>query len=53
MQIAEYLRGRQQTVEHVGSAHTEAELGISGWIAAFAEKSGADTPGHRSRSTVP
>ncbi len=28
MQIAEYVRGRQQIVEHVGSAHTEAELGL-------------------------
>ncbi|MDQ1060365.1 hypothetical protein QFZ23_004266 [Arthrobacter globiformis] len=28
MQIAEYVRGRQQIVEHVGSAHTEAELGM-------------------------
>lgn len=28
VQIAEYVRGRQQIVEHVGSAHTEAELGI-------------------------
>ncbi|YCH11774.1 hypothetical protein M1E01_10765 [Arthrobacter sp. D1-17] len=26
--IAEYVRGRQQIVEHVGSAHTEAELGM-------------------------
>ena len=28
MQIAEYVRGRQRIVEHVGSAHTEAELGM-------------------------
>ena len=28
VQIAEYVRGRQQIVEHVGSAHTEAELGM-------------------------
>ena len=28
MQIAEYVRGRQRIVEHVGSAHTEAELGV-------------------------
>lgn len=28
VQIAEYVRGRQQIVEHVGSAHTEAELGV-------------------------
>ncbi|MBT8163288.1 MULTISPECIES: IS1634 family transposase [Arthrobacter] len=28
VQIAEYLRGRQRIVEHVGSAHTEAELGM-------------------------
>lgn len=28
VQIAEYLRGRQRIVEHVGSAHTEAELGV-------------------------
>lgn len=28
VQIAEYVRGRQRIVEHVGSAHTEAELGI-------------------------
>jgi Transposase DDE domain len=28
VQIAEYVRGRQQIVEHVGSAHTEAELGL-------------------------
>lgn len=28
MQIAEYVRGRQRIVEHVGSAHTQAELGV-------------------------
>ena len=28
VQIAEYVRGRQRIVEHVGSAHTEAELGL-------------------------
>jgi hypothetical protein len=28
VQIAEYVRGRQRIVEHVGSAHTEAELGV-------------------------
>ena len=28
MQIAEYAAGRQRIVEHVGSAHTEAELGV-------------------------
>jgi hypothetical protein len=28
VQIAEYFRGHQRIVEHVGSAHTEAELGI-------------------------
>ncbi|MEV5054346.1 IS1634 family transposase [Arthrobacter sp. LAR12-1-1.1] len=28
VQIAEYMRGRQRIVEHVGSAHTEAELGV-------------------------
>ena len=28
VQIAEYIRGRQRIVEHVGSAHTEAELGV-------------------------
>ena len=28
MQIAEYSRGMQRIVEHVGSAHTEAELGL-------------------------
>lgn len=28
MQIAEYVRGRQRIVEHVGSAHMEAELGV-------------------------
>ncbi|MFC9333932.1 hypothetical protein [Arthrobacter sp. NPDC057009] len=28
VQIAEYVRGRQQIVEHIGSAHTEAELGM-------------------------
>jgi hypothetical protein len=28
VQIAEYSRGRQRIVEHVGSAHTEAELGL-------------------------
>ena len=26
--IAEHVRGRQRIVEHVGSAHTEAELGM-------------------------
>ncbi|WP_302645318.1 hypothetical protein [Arthrobacter sp. 24S4-2] len=26
MQIAEYVRGRQRIVEHVGSAHTEAGM---------------------------
>jgi len=28
VQIAEYTGGRQRIVEHVGSAHTEAELGV-------------------------
>lgn len=28
MQIAEYAAGRQRIVKHVGSAHTEAELGL-------------------------
>ena len=28
VQIAEYVGGRQRIVKHVGSAHTEAELGI-------------------------
>ncbi|MEE6289353.1 IS1634 family transposase [Georgenia sp. MJ173] len=28
VQIAEYARGRQRIVTHVGSAHTEAELGV-------------------------
>ena len=28
MQIAEYAAGRQRIVKHVGSAHTEAELGV-------------------------
>ena len=28
VQIAEYVLGRQRIVEHVGSAHTEAELGV-------------------------
>ncbi|WP_430298492.1 IS1634 family transposase, partial [Sinomonas sp. B1-1] len=28
VQIAEYVAGRQRIVEHVGSAHTEAELGV-------------------------
>ena len=28
VQIAEYAGGRQRIVEHVGSAHTEAELGV-------------------------
>jgi hypothetical protein len=28
VQIAEYAGGRQRIVEHVGSAHTEAELGL-------------------------
>ncbi|MFD3704078.1 IS1634 family transposase, partial [Nocardia sp. NPDC058658] len=28
MQIAEYAVGRRKIVAHVGSAHTEAELGI-------------------------
>ena len=28
MQIAEYVEGRQRIVQHVGSAHSEAELGI-------------------------
>ncbi len=28
VKIAAYVRGRQQIVEHVGSAHTEAELGV-------------------------
>jgi len=28
VQIAEYAAGRQRIVEHLGSAHTEAELGV-------------------------
>ena len=28
MQIAEYAAGRQRILKHVGSAHTEAELGV-------------------------
>ena len=28
VQIAEYVEGRQRIVEHVGSAHTQVELGI-------------------------
>ncbi len=28
VQIAEYVGGRQRIVAHVGSAHTEAELGV-------------------------
>ena len=28
MQIAEYAQGRQRIIEHLGSAHTEAELGV-------------------------
>ena len=28
MQIAEYAAGRQRIVKHLGSAHTEAELGV-------------------------
>jgi hypothetical protein len=28
VQIAEYVRGRQRIVEHLGSAHTEAELSV-------------------------
>ncbi len=28
MQIAEYVDGRQRIVQHVGSAHSEAELGV-------------------------
>ena len=28
VQIAEYADGRQRIVKHVGSAHTEAELGL-------------------------
>lgn len=28
MQIAEYAQGRQRILKHVGSAHTEAELGV-------------------------
>lgn len=28
VQIAEYAAGRQRIVKHVGSAHTEAELGV-------------------------
>lgn len=28
VQIAEYADGRQRIVEHLGSAHTEAELGL-------------------------
>ena len=28
VQIAEYVDGRRRIVAHVGSAHTEAELGV-------------------------
>jgi hypothetical protein len=28
VQIAEYVDGRQRIVQHVGSAHSEAELGV-------------------------
>ena len=28
VQIAEYAHGRQRIVQHLGSAHTEAELGL-------------------------
>ena len=28
VQIAEYVQGRQQILQHVGSAHTDAELGV-------------------------
>ncbi len=28
VQIAEFVRGQQRIVEHVGSAHTQAELGV-------------------------
>ena len=28
MQIAQYVGGRQRIIKHVGSAHTEAELGV-------------------------
>ena len=28
VQIAEYSSGRQRILKHVGSAHTEAELGL-------------------------
>ena len=28
VQIAEYVRGHQRIVEHIGSAHTQAELGV-------------------------
>ena len=28
VQIAEYAEGRERVVEHVGSAHTAAELGV-------------------------
>ncbi len=28
VQIAEYAGGRQRIIQHVGSAHTEAELGV-------------------------
>mgnify|MGYP003382387111 FL=1 len=28
VQIAQYVGGRQRIVKHVGSAHTEAELGV-------------------------
>ena len=28
VQIAEYGGGRQRIVQHIGSAHTEAELGV-------------------------
>ena len=37
VQVAEYSRGRQRIIKHIGSAHTEAELGVllaqaRGWI---------------------
>lgn len=37
VQVAEYWRGRQRIIKHIGSAHTEAELGVllalaRGWI---------------------
>ena len=28
VQIAEYVGGRQRIVKHIGSAHTQAELGV-------------------------